>query len=932
MKKAILIYFLLLNHTILANYCWESKANVGFNDRYAAMGFDLNGKGYVGCGYNSGGKNDFWEYDPNANTWTQKANYIGGYVWAGVGFSIGSKGYIGLGTSGSSWPSTIYEYNPSTNSWTAKASLPFGIQDCYGFSINNYGYVACGWRSGTYYNSLYKFDPVANTWTTQAPFPGMVRDGIRGFTIGNSAYAGTGNLNGTTFSDFYKYNSLSNTWTSIANLPGNSRHSAIGFQLNGKGIFGGGSNANNSISYTDIYSYDNITNTWIPIIAYPGNNISYNVTFNAGGNGYVATGRKVSIGQDFNETWMLRDNGTTNFQVDSLNCQNTINLNNLSTATSNPIWYFGDGTTSTQISPSHTYATTGNYTISLVNGTGACKDSVTHSIVINISPLLSFSVTSQPCDLNISITNNSSGATNFTWLWGDGQQSTGINPTHSYINDSTYQITLIGSNGICSDTINQTIFVSGIVNSTFTIQKECKQEITITNSSTTNANYLWSMGDNNTINGNLTNYTYLQPGNYTVTLIAQVGTCSDTNTQTIQIDSSLIVNFTITNDCNNGISLSNNSNNAQSFIINWGDGNSTNTIIPQYQYSSSGNYQVKITASNQLCTDSTIYNVTAQTTSPAVINYVLSNCHDTVTLNSQNSAIQYNWDLGDGNTSQLQSLTHAYPIDTLYSITLITHNQQCSDTSTIQLQLPGTPNSDFTYSSSCNKEITLVAQQSSTWFYQWDLGDQSTSSTYQTTHIYNVDGDYKINLTINNGFCIDSTYKIVHIENTPDYTILYELDSCSRDVHFNISPEPSIPTKWYMGHNTTYTGNNLFHQFEASTIYNITAITEPGSICADTISLSLDLTSINYLNSIYIQNCFTPNSDGSNDKFKISEYKCDNIKMAIYTRWGTKIFETSNLEEGWNGKANNIDCPDGIYLLLLQGSNMNRSFFITLIR
>ena len=40
---------------------------------------------------------DFWEYDPVGNTWTQKADFGGTARYAAVGFSIGNKGYIGTG-------------------------------------------------------------------------------------------------------------------------------------------------------------------------------------------------------------------------------------------------------------------------------------------------------------------------------------------------------------------------------------------------------------------------------------------------------------------------------------------------------------------------------------------------------------------------------------------------------------------------------------------------------------------------------------------------------------------------------------------------------------------------------------------------------------------------------------------------------------------
>ena len=60
----------------------------------------------------------------------------------------------------------------------------------------------------------------------------------------------------------------------------------------------------------------------------------------------------------------------------------------------------------------------------------------------------------------------------------------------------------------------------------------------------------------------------------------------------------------------------------------------------------------------------------------------------------------------------------------------------------------------------------------------------------------------------------------------------------------------------------------------------------------------------------YIPNSFTPNSDGRNDYFKPEGYAYDpdEYKMQIFDRWGQVIFETTNIEEGWDGSgADNSD-------------------------
>src|SRR5438045_7987523 len=90
-------------------------------------------------------KKDFWEYDPATDTWTQKADFGGVARNRATGFSINGKGYIGTGWDGS-FRKDFWEYDPATNTWTLKAD--FGGTARYsapGFSIGNKGYVGTGW-------------------------------------------------------------------------------------------------------------------------------------------------------------------------------------------------------------------------------------------------------------------------------------------------------------------------------------------------------------------------------------------------------------------------------------------------------------------------------------------------------------------------------------------------------------------------------------------------------------------------------------------------------------------------------------------------------------------------------------------------------------------------------------------------------------------
>src|SRR6185437_8986504 len=117
-------------------------------------------------------------------------------------------------------------------------------------------------------------------------------------------------------------------------------------------------------------------------------------------------------------------------------------------------WNFGDGGTSTTASPSHTYSSSGTYTVQMIaTNSAGCSDTMTKTSYITISNLHSaFTTSSSKCSgQNITFTNSATGSpTSYYWIFGDGNSSTGANPTHSYA-AGTYTVTLIVGNGSCHD-------------------------------------------------------------------------------------------------------------------------------------------------------------------------------------------------------------------------------------------------------------------------------------------------------------------------------------------------------------------------------------------------------------------------------------------------------------------------------------------------
>jgi PKD repeat protein len=100
----------------------------------------------------------------------------------------------------------------------------------------------------------------------------------------------------------------------------------------------------------------------------------------------------------------------------------------------------------------------------IVSAENACGVSMPSTLFVNINPggpIASFSYTSQNGVTTFN-SNASQNATDWFWDFGDGTTSTDANPTHSFNANASFDVELIVSNGCGSDTLVQTVTVTGL--------------------------------------------------------------------------------------------------------------------------------------------------------------------------------------------------------------------------------------------------------------------------------------------------------------------------------------------------------------------------------------------------------------------------------------------------------------------------------------
>jgi gliding motility-associated-like protein len=98
--------------------------------------------------------------------------------------------------------------------------------------------------------------------------------------------------------------------------------------------------------------------------------------------------------------------------------------------------------------------------------------------------------------------------------------------------------------------------------------------------------------------------------------------------------------------------------------------------------------------------------------------------------------------------------------------------------------------------------------------------------------------------------------------------------------------------------------------------YWVSVATEHG--CMDTDSIYVKLLAGEEIPEVrlWIPNAFTPDGDGLNDTFKVvpSNDNITDFHMMIFNRWGEFLWETYNIDEGWDGVYKGRLCPGETYV------------------
>lgn len=287
-------------------------------------------------------------------------------------------------------------------------------------------------------------------------------------------------------------------------------------------------------------------------------------------------------------------------------------------------WDLGDGNIiNDQNTVSATYPDPGIYTVTLTafNPESCNLESTTTFSVEALDTIIASNFTfvlPGECDPpTVQFNTNYGQFTSYEWIFDDVGSSTEANPLYTFNDYGEHTISLIVSTPCAPpDTSVQTLFMPfpNIVTGEIvaTPDNGCVPH-TISLEAIGNAiEYQWDMGDGTTLNGQSVSYVYDAPGLYNIVLEAiDESTCNQVATDTTTVEGfvNAIADFdsSLPNalaEIGQVIFFTNNSQFADSYLWDFGDGNTSTEENPNYVYETVGEYQVCLTASNpQNCPD-----------------------------------------------------------------------------------------------------------------------------------------------------------------------------------------------------------------------------------------------------------------------------------------------------------------------------------------
>ncbi len=583
----------------------------------------------------------------------------------------------------------------------------------------------------------------------------------------------------------------------------------------------------------------------------------------------------------------------------------TINFTNTSIlCPTGYLWNFGDGYSAISQSPSHTYAAPGTYNVTLT-ASGPCN--APGSITIPVT-IIGASTTSTNITCNgtndgtaTAAVTGGTGTYNYTWMPSgiNTAVATGLAP-------GTYTVSISGT-GTCTTTATAVITQPPTLAATVTgTAVSCFGGANGTANATASggtspSTYLWSPGAYTTAS-----IAGLSAGTYTVTITDHNNCTAVASTTITQPAAALSVTA-----ANTSVRCFGGTNGSITTTTNGGTAPYTFAWTPSVSTTSgasgliAGTYAVTVIDYNG-CTAASATTITQPATALNASTLTTpSSCgmpNGTSTANATGGTAPYtySWSPSADTSPAITGLAPG-----TYTITVNDANG-CSiaptatiiDSGAVAASIISSP--ILCYGDTNGSVSAELSGGSAPYSYQWNNGETAA-------HLNNVPaGNYCVRITDANG-CVDSTCVI--LANPPKINANFTFDPAYVDlsdptVHFTDQTPNSNSWNWSFGDSTSAITNNPTHVYTAEGTYPVMLVVTNTQGCTDSVTQYIV---VNDESTFYAPNAFTPNSNGNNDVFlpKGTGWNPSRYHLWIFDRWGNMVFDTTDMNKGWDGKAKN---------------------------
>lgn len=540
-------------------------------------------------------------------------------------------------------------------------------------------------------------------------------------------------------------------------------------------------------------------------------------------------------------------------------------------------WNFGDGTPAdATASPTHTYAATGtfNVTLSLVDANGCQSTSSSTAQVLALpTAAMNLSDGMEFCENELIQFIDQSVGTGLTYLWNFGNNA----------------------------------FLPAFPNTTSTLQ----------NPTFAYPNFAFSP--------------------FTVRLgVTNAAGCYDQAQAIIIIRDQPVADFSTTNVCEGAAMAFTDASTVNSAVVdtwtwNFGDGSGSSAVQnPSYTYAADGVYQVQLDVETQYgCTSTITKNVLVNPTPLIAISGIDTCLNDQTTFTNtstpQDATItSWDWDFADGNVASGPTAVHTYLLNGIYNVSLTaTTDSGCVASGTTQVEVFPNPQPafDMVFAEGCTPHQVQFVNQSTlaSGFiagYEWDLGDGTTSTAGSPQYTYVDSGYYDITLSVTSAEGCNTVLTVVdairaNITPVADFTIKDELLSLlDAEAVLTDQSQHALSWSWNLGDGTTSSTPSPTHIYTEPGTYDL-ILTVTNGDCEDT---KFGQIKVEPIVTFYIPSAFTPDEDGINETFFGVGESIITYNMKISDRWGELLFESNSPDYPWDGKYKGKPVDSGLYI------------------